>query len=209
VRGWTPACSRYPRRRNRDGDEVHLGTEMLEGLDFRPPRHQGLGDPARSVAIRAGLVIALIGMALAFLMTSPTANQLNSFRGIAGHHTVGLPDGGPGVRCWVGAPWRAICACLISWACTPPSARPVHGPAARPWCPADSDVAGRRDAVGPPLDPCFVLSGRTRATHGAGPGRAVGRAPSRCGGVTLLAVAGLVVVLARGRCAVITQRPAG
>ncbi|WP_219816664.1 hypothetical protein [Arthrobacter sp. ZGTC131] len=56
-----------------------------------------LGDPARSLAIRAGLVIALIGMALAFLMTGPTADQLNNFRGIAGAHTVGLPDGGPGL----------------------------------------------------------------------------------------------------------------
>lgn len=56
-----------------------------------------LGDPARSLAIRAGLVIALIGMALAFLMTGPTADQLNDFRGIAGAHTVGLPDGGPGL----------------------------------------------------------------------------------------------------------------
>ncbi|MET1065440.1 MAG: hypothetical protein ABWX85_10780 [Arthrobacter sp.] len=62
-------------------------------LLFRAP----LGDPAVSVAIRAGLVIALIGMALAFLMTGPTAEQLNSFRGIVGAHTVGLPDGGPGL----------------------------------------------------------------------------------------------------------------
>ena len=35
-----------------------------------------LGDPARALAIRAGLLIALIGMALAFLMTGPTAAQL-------------------------------------------------------------------------------------------------------------------------------------
>ncbi|HSO16710.1 MAG TPA: hypothetical protein VLS95_12220 [Arthrobacter sp.] len=62
-------------------------------LLFRAP----LGDPARSLAIRAGFVIALIGMALAFLMTGPTAEQLNSFRGIVGAHTVGVPDGGPGL----------------------------------------------------------------------------------------------------------------
>lgn len=55
------------------------------------------GDPARSLAIRGGLVIALIGMALAFLMTSPTAEQLNTFQGIAGAHAVGHPDGGPGL----------------------------------------------------------------------------------------------------------------
>ncbi|MBU4465450.1 MAG: hypothetical protein KKH75_06350, partial [Actinobacteria bacterium] len=56
-----------------------------------------LGDPARSLAIRAGFVIALIGMALAFLMTSPTAAQLAAYEGIAGAHTVGLADGGPGL----------------------------------------------------------------------------------------------------------------
>lgn len=55
-----------------------------------------LGDPARSLAIRAGLVLALLGMALAFLMTGPTPEQLNNFQGIAGAHTVGRPDGAPG-----------------------------------------------------------------------------------------------------------------
>ncbi len=56
-----------------------------------------LGDPARSFAIRSGLIIAVIGMGLAFLMTSPTAGQLSNFQGIAGAHTVGLADGGPGL----------------------------------------------------------------------------------------------------------------
>jgi len=56
-----------------------------------------LGDPARSLAIRAGAIIAVIDMGLAFLMTSPTAQQLSSFEGIAGAHAVGLADGGPGL----------------------------------------------------------------------------------------------------------------
>ncbi|WP_174845142.1 hypothetical protein [Cryobacterium suzukii] len=62
-------------------------------------RHGGaaLGDRARTVAIRSGIVIAVIGMGLAFLMTSPTAAQLDNFQGIAGAHTVGLADGGPGI----------------------------------------------------------------------------------------------------------------
>jgi len=34
---------------------------------------------------------------LAFLMTSPTANQLANFQGIAGAHSVGVSDGGPGL----------------------------------------------------------------------------------------------------------------
>ncbi|MEI5582378.1 MULTISPECIES: hypothetical protein [unclassified Agromyces] len=56
-----------------------------------------LGDAARSLAIRAGSILALGGMALAFLMTSPTAAQMADFRGIAGAHAVGVADGGPGL----------------------------------------------------------------------------------------------------------------
>lgn len=72
---------------------VWLAALLAAMLLFRAP----LGDPAGTLAIRAGLIIALIGMALAFLMTGPTADQLNSFQGIAGAHTVGRPDGGPGL----------------------------------------------------------------------------------------------------------------
>jgi len=54
-----------------------------------------LGDPARALAIRAGLLIALVGMGLAFLMTGPTAAQLDDYQGIVGAHTVGVADGGP------------------------------------------------------------------------------------------------------------------
>ena len=50
-----------------------------------------------TLAVRAGAVIGLIGMGLAYLMTGPTAAQLDSFQGIAGAHTVGLADGGPGI----------------------------------------------------------------------------------------------------------------
>jgi hypothetical protein len=56
-----------------------------------------LGDPARTLAIRAGVIVAIIGMGLAFLMTGPTAAQLDDFQGIAGAHTVGVADGGPGL----------------------------------------------------------------------------------------------------------------
>lgn len=57
----------------------------------------GLGDPAESLALRAGVVLALAGMALGFLMTSPTDGQLANFQGIVGAHTVGTADGGPGI----------------------------------------------------------------------------------------------------------------
>lgn len=72
---------------------VWIATLVVAFALFRAP----LGDPARSLAIRAGSIIALAGMALAFLMTSPTAAQLADFRGIAGAHSVGVADGGPGI----------------------------------------------------------------------------------------------------------------
>ncbi|GAB3575844.1 hypothetical protein GCM10027406_07990 [Leifsonia lichenia] len=50
-----------------------------------------------TVAVRAGAAVALVGMGLAYLMTGPTAAQLHDFQGIAGAHTVGLADGGPGL----------------------------------------------------------------------------------------------------------------
>lgn len=56
-----------------------------------------LSTRSTTLAVRAGAVIALVGMGLAYLMTSPTAAQLADFRGIAGAHTVGLADGGPGL----------------------------------------------------------------------------------------------------------------
>ncbi|MFT2706879.1 hypothetical protein [Clavibacter zhangzhiyongii] len=56
-----------------------------------------LPDPALTLGIRAGAVIALVGMGLAYLMTSPTAAQLADFHGVAGAHAVGAADGGPGL----------------------------------------------------------------------------------------------------------------
>lgn len=72
---------------------VWIAALVVGTLLFRAP----LGDRARTLAIRSGVVIAVIGMALAYLMTGPTAAQLDDFQGIAGAHTVGLADGGPGL----------------------------------------------------------------------------------------------------------------
>lgn len=44
-----------------------------------------------------GMGISIIGMGVAFLMTGPTSDQLADFQGIAGAHTVGAADGGPGL----------------------------------------------------------------------------------------------------------------
>ncbi len=49
------------------------------------------------LALGLGSINTSIGMALAYLMTSPTANQLANFQGIAGSHSVGVSDGGPGL----------------------------------------------------------------------------------------------------------------
>jgi hypothetical protein len=50
-----------------------------------------------TVAVRAGAGIALVGLGLAFLMTGPTAQQLDDYQGIVGAHTVGVSDGGAGL----------------------------------------------------------------------------------------------------------------
>ncbi|MDQ4009682.1 MAG: hypothetical protein M3228_03085 [Actinomycetota bacterium] len=59
------------------------------------------GDWPFTLAIRFGLLVALIGMALGFLMTAPTADQLQAIESgaasLAGAHSVGVADGGPGL----------------------------------------------------------------------------------------------------------------
>lgn len=55
------------------------------------------GDRARDLALRAGVVLGIVGMAVAFFMTAPTSYQLDDFEGIAGAHAVGVPDGGAGI----------------------------------------------------------------------------------------------------------------
>ncbi|WP_150460448.1 hypothetical protein [Nesterenkonia ebinurensis] len=54
-------------------------------------------DPARNLAVRAGVILGVVGMALAFLMTGPSEDQLNDFQGVAGAHAVGVDDGGAGM----------------------------------------------------------------------------------------------------------------
>jgi hypothetical protein len=56
------------------------------------------GDRPFTLAIRFGLLIALIGMALGFLMTVPTADQVQAgATSLVGAHSIGVADGGPGL----------------------------------------------------------------------------------------------------------------
>lgn len=59
-------------------------------------------DQVLASALRSGLAVSAMGIAVGFLMTSPTAEQLAVFtQGLVperiGAHTVGAPDGGPGI----------------------------------------------------------------------------------------------------------------
>jgi hypothetical protein len=63
---------------------------------------QRFADPAFAWALRLGVLISAVGMGVAFFMTSPTSTQLDAARSgagmaVAGAHTVGAPDGGPGL----------------------------------------------------------------------------------------------------------------
>ncbi|MDQ3398368.1 MAG: hypothetical protein M3511_11490 [Deinococcota bacterium] len=63
---------------------------------------QRFENPAFAWALRLGLMIAIIGMGLGFLMTSPTAQQMASWQAgapvtVVGAHSVGVPDGGTGL----------------------------------------------------------------------------------------------------------------
>jgi heme/copper-type cytochrome/quinol oxidase subunit 4 len=53
-------------------------------------------------ALRAGMIITLVGASSGGLMTTPTSQQLSDMRAgshptLSGAHTVGAPDGGPGI----------------------------------------------------------------------------------------------------------------
>ncbi|MBB5855034.1 hypothetical protein ACFQ05_17125 [Amycolatopsis umgeniensis] len=61
-----------------------------------------LPDRATTWAARIGAILGVIGLSLATLMSSPTPEQLATLRAtgqsaMIGAHTVGLPDGGPGL----------------------------------------------------------------------------------------------------------------
>jgi hypothetical protein len=62
---------------------------------------QRLGDRPAALAIRLSLPIALAGLSVGFLMVSPTPDQqaasAHAAPTVVGAHSVGVPDGGPGL----------------------------------------------------------------------------------------------------------------
>ncbi|MDI3420928.1 hypothetical protein [Streptomyces luteolus] len=54
-----------------------------------------VADRAAARAMRAGIVLALAGSAVGFLMTRPAPGQLRGESDVIGAHSVGVPDGGP------------------------------------------------------------------------------------------------------------------
>jgi len=63
---------------------------------------QRLPEPVFAWGLRLGLLVSFVGMAVAFLMTSPTPAQLQAAQAgggmpVAGAHSVGVEDGGPGL----------------------------------------------------------------------------------------------------------------
>jgi len=60
------------------------------------------GSCADTIAVRVGAGIAMLGLSAGFLMLGPTSEQAASmkndtFQGFVGAHSVGVPDGGPGL----------------------------------------------------------------------------------------------------------------
>ena len=65
-------------------------------------RERAFPDRAMGVAMRLGMTLTLVGAATGGLMTRPTPAQLDEVRTthvmiVSGAHTVGAPDGGPGL----------------------------------------------------------------------------------------------------------------
>ncbi|MGI5483716.1 hypothetical protein [Streptomyces lavendofoliae] len=70
-----------------------VATLVVAVLLFRAP----LADRASAWAIRLSTVLTLTGAGLGFLMTLPTPGQRHAATDTVGAHSVGVPDGGPGM----------------------------------------------------------------------------------------------------------------
>ena len=137
---------------------------------------QRMPDPVWAWAIRLSVLLALVGMGVAFLMTSPTAAQLAGAQAgnglpISGAHSVGVADGGPGlpVLGWSTVGWRPAHPALLR------AARAASD--ADSWSAADAARGARNvqrgAAGGAGLDGGAGLPGADRAADVAGAARPV------------------------------------
>ncbi len=154
---------------------VWVMTFVVAALLFRAP----LGDAGRALAIRAGAVIALAGMAIAFLMIGPKAGQVSDYPGLVGAHTVGRADGGPGApatRVEYGR-GRPACPALRRHA-RPSGATRLRAPA-RTSCLEATGIAGRPTASAARSAGLRHLRCDTRPADRTGAQRPVGRCAYR------------------------------
>lgn len=77
---------------------LFIANLLIAGLLLR----QKFNNPVFAWGLRMGLIITIIGLAEGYLMTNPTAQQMAGWQAgeritIIGAHSVGVPDGGPGL----------------------------------------------------------------------------------------------------------------
>lgn len=115
---------------------------------------QRLPDPAFAWGLRLGLLISLLGMAIAVPMTQPSAAQIAEARAsgqrltVAGAHTIGAPDGGPGLP-------------VVGWSTESGDLRAAHfvGLHGLQVLPLAAWLVGRRQRLGPGHRVALVWTG--------------------------------------------------
>ena len=137
---------------------------------------QPFADAARGWALRLGLTVSIVGASTGGLMTTPRASQIAEARAthhmaVSGSHTVGAPDGGPGLP---GTGWSRATRRHPRRAFRRP---PRHPSAAGGGLVTDAPAPVRRAGLAPDVCRCRKLFRVVRAAVGAGTERGIrGRA---------------------------------
>ena len=163
-----------------------------------------LPTPALTLAVRAGVLVALAGIGVAFLMTAPTPAQLAAPTGVVGAHAVGVEDGGPGLP-------------LLGWSTTGGDYRVAHavGMHALQVLPLAALLLGALARRVPRLAPPAVqvrLTATVAAAYALATGlltlqAALGQSVAHPSGVVLLAGGALALAAAATATAVVVRAP--